>query len=384
MISEKENILKGTVVYSPEFEADARKVVVKTSNIVPNESGIVPLGKENSFEVEEEVMDFAGPSTAGPLKEPEHSDIIEEAPVLTEDPSKLQEVIKPIQEEIEKRQEGDLIKDEIENGIVSPLGVKMPEIETPLDNAPSGVNDALFADSTKEEKKEEKAEEAEEDLPLAIDPDEPESKPEEKKEEEVLAEEPAPTPEPEPIPEEQVEEPAFGTNTAELEVIIDDKLIQFENKVKAHLENQIDALSADLKSLISMGKKTDKIEEGNGLGAPISAQEERIEIVPPADVLNTGLPQPIPTPEPAPAQVTSDPTLNAVSEPAAPEEGIPGLGPTPFNIEAQAQDFMNQPDSMVAEPADPTLPQTPVEPAPQEAAPIDDGPIKGGGMFINF
>ena len=150
MISEVENVLKATIVISPEYEAHARKVVVKEANIKPNENGVVPLGKDGAFEHdEEEVLDFIGPSKAGPLQEPKPSDTIEEAPVLTEDPSRLEEVVNPIKEELEKIQNKDVVKEEIKdeakNEIVSPLGVTMPEIETPIANEPNLDDSSLFS-----------------------------------------------------------------------------------------------------------------------------------------------------------------------------------------------------------------------------------------------
>lgn len=405
MISELENVLKGTVQYTPEYEANIRKVVVKQANITPGENGVAPLSKQNGFEVEkeEEILDFVGPSSAGPIPAPVPSDVITEAPVLTEDPSKLEEVVKPLQDELKKLQNSNLIQEEIANTIVSPLGVQMPEIEAPLETEPTGVNESLFADHApdpSETAKEEPATEMPTMSPEIALPNPPESVPSS-----MLPPESVQTPEPAlpsmpampelpPMPvmpgvrpatagpslEEMLSpqmakpiEPQMPTmsaskfdelpamNSNDLGAAIDDRLIKFENDIKAHLEDQIDALSVDIKNIMSNGKNFTTNTPSNSSPSMSSNELPTMSGLPEMQI-NMSMPQ---MSSQMPQMSSQMPQMSPQMSNMGPQiMSAPSQGPTPFNISGQMNSM-------------PTF----NNPEPEK---IDDGPIKGGGMFIQF
>ena len=372
MISELENVLKATIQYTPEYESDIRKVVVKQSNLMPNENGVIPLGKQNSFEKEEEeILDFMGPSTAGPIPAPVPTDVITDAPVLTEDPSKLEEVVKPLQDEFEKLKNKNLIQEELENTIVSPLGVQMPEIEEPLETEPTMVNESLFADHepAQEEVSSQQMPTVElpempamPQMPQVALPTPPVMDPSltsapQLPEMPQMPVMPASVQGPslEDMLSPQVTEnnakselPTMDANNDGLGVSIDDRLIKFENEIKAHLESQIDLLSADIKKMVSKGETLSTSIMNN---QPVN---------------NVELPtmsSPLPEMPMTNNMMTNQPTTQGMMG-GMQMVNNPGQNQTPFNEFNQ----MNQ---------------TPMfnNPEPEK---VDDGPIKGGGMFIQF
>lgn len=365
MISELENVLKATVVISPEFESNARKVVVKEANIKPNDKGIVPLGKDGAFEKnEEEVLDFIGPSTAGPLQEPKPSDTIEEAPVLTEDPSSLEDVVTPIKEGIDALQNKiESLKEEPaeekkEDELVSPLGVTMPEIETPIANEPNLNDTSLFSipgetpepASAPEPEPEPKEEKVEIELPEmpSLDAD--------IKEEPSLEEMLSPSsdgPKETNIPEmskgelPEIDSPKSEGTNSDLDAALEDRLLSFENNIKSNLENQIDTLLGDLRKMV--GDKS------------YTPSEPKLETM-----SNTPVMESTPEPSPMPIQQEMSPMMQ-------PQSQIPMMTPMMGPMMQPQQQMPVQNPMMSSNMYN--------NPEPQS---IDNGPIQGGGMFIQF
>ena len=374
MISEVENVLKATIVISPEYEAHARKVVVKEANIKPNENGVVPLGKDGAFEHdEEEVLDFIGPSKAGPLQEPKPSDTIEEAPVLTEDPSRLEEVVNPIKEELEKIQNKDVVKEEIKdeakNEIVSPLGVTMPEIETPIANEPNLDDSSLFSipgETPEPEtvKEPEASSEPNVDLPEmpALEPSQPEPSLEEMlspKEEKSSSD--IPTMSKSVLP--AIDSPKSSSDNGDFDIALEDRLIQFETQIKSNLESQIDSLLDDLR----------RMTEGKTI-TPLPSSEPQLETMSSA-MLEPEVP-PMQMQQPM-MQPQMDNGMNSMNNMNTMNNMNPGMN---SGMMSPMMGPMMQPQSMPAQ--NPMMGSNMYNnPEPQS---IDNGPIQGGGMFIQF
>ena len=151
MTSEMEKILKGKVVSTAEYESSKKTIGVSTKNLIANENGIVPLGKQGAFE-QVETIDFAD-AISGVQNQP--ADIIEETldlPILDDSPlennidvQKTTEILeeKPIQVENPNR----LSEFQIPNIEATEINEKQEEIEKkPLDIELPTMPEAIVAD----------------------------------------------------------------------------------------------------------------------------------------------------------------------------------------------------------------------------------------------
>lgn len=180
MVSEIENLEKGIVVSTIEYDANKRIIGIGTPTITPNPTtGIAPLSKQTAFvpEVKESLAEVAekvlgaNPNQAVPIQEPTLgqpaaiptptlNDSISTEAVNVEIPSDLgnlstvREVTEPIKNSIE----------EIAKSIPNPAETKVetPEIAVPvaepvatpqevLATEPTGVNEQLFASAPAEQ-----------------------------------------------------------------------------------------------------------------------------------------------------------------------------------------------------------------------------------------
>lgn len=103
MTGEIQNILKGSVRTTVEYDTSKRLIGVATSNLIPGPTGEAPLGKQGAFQkVEAEItaqppMQDSIPAPAEvqnqvpqtELKEPSSSSVITENPVQVQDPSAM-------------------------------------------------------------------------------------------------------------------------------------------------------------------------------------------------------------------------------------------------------------------------------------------------------
>ncbi len=164
MLSEVENIKRGSVVATVEFDTGRRLIGVATANLMPGPNGIAPLSKQGAFQVQEqaettETVDLVQAltnantvedaiaetvdlpmldqqTTAQPLKEPVSSDIITENPVQVENPSAMTTFEVPQIEIPEVPQE---------ETVPVAIDIQMPVIaETVVANEPSETNESLF------------------------------------------------------------------------------------------------------------------------------------------------------------------------------------------------------------------------------------------------
>lgn len=165
MTGEVQNILKGSVVTTVEYDTGRRLIGVATSNLIPGANGVAPLSKQGAFQVPKktetmETVDFVQaisnvqgqddtiaetvdlpvldqqPST---LKEPVHSDVITENPVQVENPASmgtfdLPSIEMPTQPE-----------QPVEEVAPVALEIQMPQMtEAVVADEPTGTNDQIF------------------------------------------------------------------------------------------------------------------------------------------------------------------------------------------------------------------------------------------------
>lgn len=165
MTGEVQNILKGSVVTTVEYDTGRRLIGVSTSNLIPGANGVAPLSKQGAFQVPEksdtlETVDFVqaisnvqGQEDAiaetvdlpmldqqpATLKEPVHSDVITENPVQVENPASmgsfdLPSIEMPIQPE-----------QPVEDAAPVAIDIQMPQMtETIVADEPTGTNDQIF------------------------------------------------------------------------------------------------------------------------------------------------------------------------------------------------------------------------------------------------
>lgn len=165
MISEVENIKKGLVVSTVEYDTSKKIIGVATTNLSPGPNGIAPLEKQGAFQVQNtaETIDFAqalnnaqaatndqiaeqielpvlGAQTeSNGLKAPVTSDVISENPVQVENPSKLTGFDIP---DIEAVQEEEKVE---ETAQPVALDIQMPEMpDVVVATEPTGTNESLF------------------------------------------------------------------------------------------------------------------------------------------------------------------------------------------------------------------------------------------------
>lgn len=165
MISEVENIKKGLVVSTVEFDTSRKIIGVATANLVPGPTGIAPLEKQGAFQVQNssETIDFAqalnnAQSNANDqiaekielpvlgtnvenngLKAPVTSDVISENPVQVENPSNLTGFEIPNIEAVQEE-----VQEEVPTEPVA-LDIQMPEMPSAVvADEPTGMNESLF------------------------------------------------------------------------------------------------------------------------------------------------------------------------------------------------------------------------------------------------
>ena len=167
MISEVDKIKQGLVEKTVEFDTQRKVIGVSTTNLLPNESGIVPLSKQGAFEPVE-TIDFSeavnqnvpqeetieqldlpildsAPSQPGTLPEPVHNDVLTGSPVSVENPQDLSgfKIPEPVMEE--------------EPSVMEPVGpvaidIQMPEMpETIVANEPETMDANIFETPIQEE-----------------------------------------------------------------------------------------------------------------------------------------------------------------------------------------------------------------------------------------
>lgn len=165
MTGEVQNILKGSVVTTVEYDTGRRLIGVSTSNLIPGANGVAPLSKQGAFQVPEksdtlETVDFVqaisnvqGQEDAiaetvdlpvldqqpATLKEPVHSDVITENPVQVENPASmgsfdLPSIEMPIQPE-----------QPVEDAAPVAIDIQMPQMtDAIVADEPTGTNDQIF------------------------------------------------------------------------------------------------------------------------------------------------------------------------------------------------------------------------------------------------
>ena len=166
MISEVEKIKQGLVEKTVEFDTQRKVIGVSTTNLLPNENGIVPLSKQGAFEPVE-TIDFSdavnqnapqeetieqldlpvldSTPQAGVLPEPVHNDVLTGSPVSVENPQDLSgfKIPEPVMEE--------------EPSVMEPVApvaidIQMPEMpETVVANEPETMDANIFETPLQEE-----------------------------------------------------------------------------------------------------------------------------------------------------------------------------------------------------------------------------------------
>ncbi len=168
MTGEVQNILKGSVVTTVEYDTGRRLIGVSTSNLIPGANGVAPLSKQGAFQVPEkadtmETVDFVQAISnvqgqddiiaetvdlpmldqqPAPLKEPVHSDVITENPVQVENTASmgsfdLPSIEMPIQPE-----------QPVEEVTPVAMDIQMPQMtEAIVADEPTGTNDQIFEGS---------------------------------------------------------------------------------------------------------------------------------------------------------------------------------------------------------------------------------------------
>lgn len=164
MIGEIENIKKGLVVATVEYDTSKKIIGVSTSNLVPGPNGIAPLEKQGAFQTPTvaETIDFVQainntqqlaeeptgqvelsvldvPTNNIELKAPVASDVISENPIQVENPSNLtgfdMPSIEPVQEEVQEEVPTELVA----------IDIQMPEMPSVVvADEPTGLNESLF------------------------------------------------------------------------------------------------------------------------------------------------------------------------------------------------------------------------------------------------
>lgn len=165
MTGEVQNILKGSVVTTVEYDTGRRLIGVSTSNLIPGASGVAPLSKQGAFQVPEksdtlETVDFVQaisnaqvqedaiaetvdlpmldqqPAT---LKEPVHSDVITENPVQVENSASMGSFDLPsIEKSVQPEQP-------VEDVTPVAIDIQMPQMtDAIVADEPTGPNDQIF------------------------------------------------------------------------------------------------------------------------------------------------------------------------------------------------------------------------------------------------
>lgn len=288
MTSEINNLLRGNVVSTVEFDTNKKIIGVSTANLTPNESGITPLGKQGAFEVKKEeaieTFDIAVndalnkpvedtienidlPKIGEPkesvgkfIPEPQESDIVLENPVSVDSMSSLSSLSMPKLDEPSEE-----IKEEVQ--INEPaFDIQMPEMPGEVvAEAPSGLNDNLFVDTPSDlQNTVAPVEEVEtpiisNDVPLEPDPIEPIPEP-------THVEFPS-------LPNEEIIEPAKPevAPVIDLDSILEEKRKNLVDRINALTEAEINKYSEELKDLFSKNNsqtKTVESEQNDKIDTP--------------------------------------------------------------------------------------------------------------------
>ncbi len=168
MIGEIENIKKGLVVSTVEFDTSKKIIGVSTTNLIPGPTGVAPLEKQGAFQTPQvaETIDFVqainntqvpveeptgqvelsvldAPADNSGLKVPVASDVIVDNPVQVENPSNLTGFDMPNIEAVQEE-----VKEEVPTEPVA-IDIQMPEMPSVVvADEPTGLNESLFEGAT--------------------------------------------------------------------------------------------------------------------------------------------------------------------------------------------------------------------------------------------
>ena len=168
MIGEIENIKKGLVVSTVEFDTSKKIIGVSTTNLIPGPTGVAPLEKQGAFQTPQvaETIDFVqainntqvpveeptgqvelsvldAPADNSELKVPVASDVIVDNPVQVENPSNLTGFDMPNIEAVQEE-----VKEEVPTEPVA-IDIQMPEMPSVVvADEPTGLNESLFEGAT--------------------------------------------------------------------------------------------------------------------------------------------------------------------------------------------------------------------------------------------
>lgn len=190
MISEVDNILKGRVESTVEYEAAKKIIGISQANLTPGEDGVVPLAKQNAFEtetIEEEVvaletLDFSSDvkpadetssieqSSIPGLKEPELSDVAVDAPLEVTSPKELSGLnMTASSEVIEKPQASEPVEE-----VSGTIDIQMPQMPDKIVGLePTEVDSNLFELPKQDNPSYEIPSDVKEEVPATIAPVEP-------------------------------------------------------------------------------------------------------------------------------------------------------------------------------------------------------------------
>lgn len=168
MIGEIENIKKGLVVSTVEYDTSKKIIGVSTTNLIPGPTGVAPLEKQGAFQTPQvsETIDFVqainntqvpveeptgqvelsvldAPADNSGLKVPVASDVIVDNPVQVENPSNLTGFDMPNIEAVQEE-----VKEEVPTEPVA-IDIQMPEMPSVVvADEPTGLNESLFEGAT--------------------------------------------------------------------------------------------------------------------------------------------------------------------------------------------------------------------------------------------
>lgn len=361
MTGEVENILRGSVVTTVEYDTSRRLIGVSTSNLIPGTNGIAPLAKQGAFQMPEkteviETVDFvqaitnaqSGEETIAEkidlpmldqqptLKEPVHSDVITENPVHVEDPSAMTSFELPA---IEIQKSEPVVEE-------TPVAadIEMPEMAAAVvADEPTELNEQLFEGATPVP--------ATSILEEAVTP--------------AVAEEPVvqnveTANEVEQVAETQmdIQAPVDVTPTIDIQLpIIEEKNNDIMNSIPSTTpDTTIPTFNIEMPVINAPGTENTEVEE--------TIVEEMIEEVPVAETVNDVVPENQTTQEPEIVENTTPEAVETVEEAVSVTPEVPveeTVAEEEKVEEAQAEVVVEQKEEPVVE-----LPQEVVETAEPE------------------
>lgn len=241
MISEVDNILKGRVESTVEYEA-ARKIIgISQANLTPGEDGVVPLAKQNAFVTETkeeevvalETLDFSSDvkpadetssieqSSIPGLKEPEFNDVAVDAPLEVTSPKELSGLNMTASSEVSEKPQASEPVEEV-SGTIDIQMPQMPDKIVGLE--PTEVDSNLFELPKQDNPNYEIPSDGKEEVPATIAPVEP-----------------------------QLNEPQkSATEQADIDTLINEKqktfIEEMDKRIKSHLD-EIKELYAKARSM---------------------------------------------------------------------------------------------------------------------------------------